>query len=245
MKMDDLFQIELYQLEDELDQQIPTWPNRPGDANPDTIFARVGHALTRWERVEVSLLETLRALQTTLENSNKIARNYSRRRDAQQKVALIVSEFRKQAQSQSIVSGAEEVFAKELRTYLKWKTARNRLAHGVVIAAGPVMMEEVENGLIQTYQLHPSEADHRAWMLPWQHVVNSEGAFLREGNDDDLYINDGPTYSYMAKDIQLISGQILQLDLRLRKLTELFVGEKLDFDDLIDFTNDDEGDLSI
>jgi len=245
MKIDDLFTVELPQLEEELDEQVPAcWPNRPGNAEPYSIFVQVGHALTRWERVEVSVLETLQAMQPKLADTNKIVREYSRRREAQQKIALIISEFKKHANSQTNFLDFEGIYSAELKNYLKWKTARNRLAHGVVISAGSIMMEEIENGMVQTYQLHPSEVDQRAWMIPWQIITKTEGEFVREGNEDNHYINDGPTYSYMAKDIQQISDEFLNLDLRFRKLTKKFIGDKIGFDSLLEGITDDEGDLS-
>lgn len=244
--MDEILLLDLGMLETELDEDIPAcWPNRPGDAQPFTIFRNVGHALTRWERVEASLLETLVALQNKSKNNNKIIRSYSRRRDVQQKIQLIISEFKKQSKLQDNLNDLESKYALTLRDYLKLKIARNRLAHGTVIVAGPVMMDEVENGMIQTYQLHPSEGDQRNWMIPWQQVSTPKGDIFREGGDDGMYINDGPIFSYMAKDIEVIANMFLKLDRDFIELTKLFIADKPDFEDLIFPTCGSEVDMSV
>ena len=235
--------LEIAALEEKLDDLVPAcWPNRPGDARPIQIFQNVGHALTRWERVEVSLLEVLSSMQAQLADCNKIKRNYSKCLQTRQRIELIVKQYNKHALQQIHFSAFEERLETALENYLIWKTARNRLAHGVVIAAGPMMMDDIKNGNIQTYQLHPSESDQRNWMIPWKFVSTPNGEIVIDGDKDDNYISDGPTYNYIAKDIKKISIEFAKLDREFRELTKSFIGDKDGFEELI--FEDEDLDLS-
>ena len=246
MNFESLFDLDMRSIEEELDDLIPAcWSNRPGDAEPHEIFTSVGHAMTRWERVEVALLETLRAMQPRLADSNKIVRAYSRRRETQQKLRLVTDEYQKHSAEQDHLVELECEYARSLRNYILCKTARNRIAHGAVVMAYPILMDEVDNGMIPTYQLHPSEGDQRSWMIPWKTVSTPNGEKLREGNADDLYINDGPIFSYMAKDIIAMSEKFLELDRTLQALTKSLIGPKSGFEGLYAVTDNRYLDMSL
>ncbi len=243
--MNELTASTLKKLEEEIDAEIPTWALRPGESSPHTLFCAIGHALTRWERVEVSLVEVLRAMQPDSQSCNKVIRNYSRRRDSQQRINFLEDEFQKLTSQCSFAAVSREKFAYALRTYVKWKIARNRLAHGVVIKAGPTMMEDIKNGMIVTYSLCPSEVDHHAWAIPWSTELGTDGkAYFKEGDSDHDYIFDGPVFNYLACDIERISRKFLRIDGLFRGITRRVASKNKSSEFLIENLELDPTDLS-
>ena len=246
LSLESVLQPNLDELEDRMDTEIPAcWSVRPGDRFPDDIFFAVGRAMTRWERVEVSLLEVLISLQPQATQQNKIVRKFGRRRDTQQRVELVAEQFRRNELARPHIQISERQISFALKSYIKWKIARNRIAHGVVIMTGPTMMNGDPNGNVNTYQLHPSEGDQRSWMIPWKVVHETESRTVyREGNTDDDYINDGPIFSYKAHDIERISRKFVRVDHMLRAITRRLAAENDGADELLEALTVNPDDLS-